>query len=335
MTSSAASFFDPLPSSAAKAQPLAGRRVVVLGTGGTIAGRASAAGDNVGYTAAQVGVEQLVDAVPGLRRWVEQGLTLDSEQVAQIDSKDMSHAVWRRLAERVAAHVARPEVSGVVVTHGTDTLEETAYLLHRVLAPHKPVVVTAAMRPASSSQADGPQNLCDAVSLAMHVQAHGVLLVMGGVVWSGAEARKVHPYRLEAFSAGDAGALAYIEEGRLRALRGWPQATPLGVQVLAPEIWPEVQIVHSHAGADGRLVELLLDAGVQGLVVACTGNGTVHHDLMAVLMRAQQQGVSVLRALRNGAGVIVPGGHDELPAAGGLTPAQARVELLLRLLIQR
>jgi L-asparaginase len=273
--------------------------------------------------------------VPGLRNWADQGLTLDSEQVAQIDSKDMSHAVWRRLAERVADHVARPDVSGVVVTHGTDTLEETSYLLHRVLAPHKPVVVTAAMRPARSPQADGPHNLCDAVGRAMHTQAHGVLVVMGGVVWAGVEARKVHPYRLDSFSAGDAGPLAYIEEGRLRILRGWPQATPLGVQVLAPEIWPEVQIVNSHAGADGRLVELLLESGVQGLVVACTGNGTIHHDLMAVLMRAQQRGVSVLRALRNGAGVIVPGGHDDLPATGGLTPAQARVELLLRLLIQR
>jgi L-asparaginase len=307
--------------------------VVVLGTGGTIAGRASAAADNVGYTAGQVSVADLIGGVPGLGRWGE-GVAVETEQVAQIDSKDMGHAVWRRLAERAALHLARPDVAGVVVTHGTDTLEETAYLLERVLGPHKPLVMTAAMRPASSPQADGPLNLADAIGVALHPQAAGVVVAIGGEVWAGAEARKVHPYRLRAFDAGDAGPIAYIEEGRLRVLRNWPRGAALGVQVLAAEVWPEVQIVHSHAGADGRVVELLLEAGVQGLVVACTGNGTVHHDLMAALMRAQQRGVAVLRALRQGAGVIVPGGHDTLPAAGGLTPAQARVELLLRLLAQ-
>jgi L-asparaginase len=293
----------------------AGRRVVVLGTGGTIAGKAASISDNVGYTAGQVAVADLIGGMPGLSRGGD-GVVVEAEQVAQLDSKDMGHATWRRLAERAAQHLARPDVAGVVVTHGTDTLEETAYLLDRVLAPHKPLVLTAA------------------IGVALHPQAGGVVIVIGGEVWSGAEARKVHPYRLQAFDAGDAGPIAYIEEGRLRTLRAWPRGPALGVQVLAAEVWPEVQIVHSHAGADGRVVELLLEAGVQGLVVACTGNGTVHHDLMAALMHAQQRGVAVLRALRQGAGVIVPGGHDTLPAAGGLTPAQARVELLLRLLAQ-
>ncbi|MEY8876451.1 MAG: asparaginase [Leptothrix sp. (in: b-proteobacteria)] len=309
-----------------------GRRVVVLGVGGTIAGTAASPEDNVGYTAAQVGVEQLAQAVPGLQRAIAKGLRLDCEQVAQLDSKDMSHAVWRALAERTAAWLARPDVDGVVITHGTDTLEETAYLLQRALAPHKPVVLTAAMRPASSAQADGPQNLLDAVSLALQPGARGVVAVLGGAVWAGAEVRKVHPYRLDAFNAGDAGAIGYIEEGRLRRLRDWPDGAALGLSVLAAEVWPEVQVVLSHAGADGRIVDLLLDAGVQGLVVACTGNGTLHQDLASALHRATQRGVAVLRALRGGAGVIIGGGHEDFAAAAGLTPGQARVELLLQLL---
>ncbi len=314
---------------------LRGAGVVVLGTGGTISGKAGSARDNVGYSAGLVGVADLVEGVPGLEALVAAGLRLEAEQVAQIDSKDMSHAVWRRVAERAAFHLSRDEVDGIVVTHGTDTLEETAYLLQRVLAPHKPVVLTAAMRPASSSEADGPNNLRQAIDLASLAGARGVLAVVAGMVWSGLEVRKVHPYRTDAFGAGDAGALGYVEEGRLRQLRDWPTGEPLGLAVLAAEVWPEVQIVVSHGGADGRLVDLLLDAGVQGIVVACTGNGTIHDDLRASLMRASQHGVAVLRALRHGAGVILPGTAETLPSAGGLTPAQARVELLLRLLAGR
>jgi L-asparaginase len=311
------------------------RRIVVLGTGGTIAGQAASADDNVGYTAGQVAVAQLLEAVPGLRRRSEAGWSIESEQVAQIDSKDMSHAVWRRLAERVQVHLDRPEVDGIVVTHGTDTLEETAYLLQRVLAPSRPVVLTAAMRPASASQPDGPQNLADAVTVAGLAGARGVVAVLAGKVWRGDEVRKVHPYRPDAFDAGDAGPLGHVEEGRVRLLRDWPSGTPLGLQVLAADIWPEVQIIVSHAGADGRVVDLLMEAGVQGLVVAATGNGTVHQELQTALLRAQSAGVAVVRALRGGGGCIVPTGHDLVPDAGALTAVQARVEILLRLLSRR
>lgn len=323
---------ESLSQASASAAP---RRIIVLGTGGTIAGRAERAEDNVGYTAGQVAVAQLLEAVPALRQRCEQGWSIESEQVAQIDSKDMSHAVWRRLAERVQVHLDRPEIDGIVITHGTDTLEETAYLLQRVLAPAKPVVLTAAMRPASALQPDGPQNLADAVTVAGLPGASGVVAVLAGKVWVGSEVRKVHPYRPDAFDAGDAGPLGHIEEQRVRLLRAWPAGVPLGLQVLSADIWPEVQIVMSHAGADGRVVDLLMEAGVQGLVVASTGNGTVHHDLLIALLRAQSAGVAVVRALRGGGGSIVPTGHDLVPDAGTLTPGQARVEILLRLLSRR
>jgi L-asparaginase len=244
----------------------------------------------------------------------------------------MDAAVWRTLADRVQRHLARPDVAGVVVTHGTDTLEETAWLLHRVLAAPKPVVLTAAMRPATSLQADGPQNLLDAVTVAGDGQLSDVLVALGGRVLAGAEVRKVHSYRLDAFDAGDAGPVALVEEGQLKVLRQPPPATGLGVRLLAPADWPQVEIVTSHADASGAVVDALVAAGVDGIVVAATGNGSIHVRLEAALHKARAQGVHVLRASRCAAGGIVGEAASPWPAAGTLTPAQARVELTLRLL---
>jgi L-asparaginase len=302
-------------------------KVVILGTGGTIAGTAASATDALGYAAAQLGVAQLVAAVPALA-----DADLDCEQVAQLDSKDMDFAAWQRLAARCAHHLDRADVAGVVVTHGTDTLEETAYFLHRVLGPHKPLVLTAAMRPATSLQADGPGNLCDAVTLARQASAHGVLVALAGRVWSGAEVRKVHTHRLDAFDAGDAGPLAAIEDGAVRWWRAVPAVRALGLAHVARDAasWPRVEIVLNHAGADGRLVDALVATGVQGIVAAGTGNGTLHHSLEAALLRAQAQGVRVLRASRCAAGPVL--GAAALPSAGPLSAVQARVALLLDLL---
>ena len=307
-----------------KSQQAAGT-VVILGTGGTIAG----SGDDVGYTAGQMSVQALVDAVPALA-----GRALEAEQVAQVDSKDMSHAIWQRLAQRLAHHLAREEVAGVVVTHGTDTLEETAWFLHRVLAPAKPVVLTAAMRPATSLQADGPQNLLDAVTLASWPGAQGVVAMLQGRVHGPAEVRKRQPFALDAFESGEDGPLAVVQEGQVRALRSWPSGQALGVERIAADAgtWPRVDIVVSHAGADGVVVEALVAAGARGLVVEGTGNGTVHTSLLTALARVQAAGMPVLRASRCSGGAIVGSPEGALPSAGALTPAKARVELLLQLL---
>jgi L-asparaginase len=305
------------------------RTLVVLGTGGTIAGTAASGSDNVGYTAAQLGVAQLVQAVPALA-----GVPLECEQVAQVDSKDMDFGVWRALALRIAHHLARDEVAGIVVTHGTDTLEETAYFLQRVLAPAKPVVMTAAMRPATSLQADGPQNLSDAVQVAGLADARGVVVVVDGRVHDARAVRKRHTYRLDAFDSGDAGPLGVVEEAQVRLLRAWPEGTPLGLQWLPAEedAWPQVEIVTSHAGASGALVRAAIELGVMGLVVAATGNGTVHHALEAALLEAQSGGVTVWRSSRCGQGRVLERADDVLPSAGELTPVKARVELMLQLL---
>lgn len=303
--------------------------VVVLATGGTIAGRAGSAADNVGYRSAQLGVADLLQGLPGVAAGPVEG-----EQVAQLDSKDMDAATWQRLAGRVQAHLARPEVAGVVVTHGTDTLEETAWLLQRVLAPTKPVVLTAAMRPATSLQADGPQNLVDAVTLARTAGARGVLVMLAGTVHGAADVRKRHTYRPDAFDSGDAGPLGRLEEGVLRRFRPWPDGEPLGLPVLQADAggWPWVDIVTSHAGAGARGVEAWVAAGVQGLVVAGTGNGTVHHELANALDRARDHGVAVRLVTRCSAGPVIAGATPRWPVYATLGPAQARVELLLELL---
>ncbi len=302
--------------------------IVILGTGGTIAGTAQSAADGVGYTAAQLRVEDLLAAVPTLA-----GRRLEAHQVAQLDSKDMDVATWQALAAAVQAQLDRPEVGGIVITHGTDTLEETAYLLHRVLAPAKPVVLTAAMRPATALAPDGPQNLADAVQVAVAQGAAGVVVAFAGRVHDAVQVRKTHSYRVDAFESMDGALVARVEEGAVRLLGRWPVGEALGLaRMAAPAAdWPRVDIVMNHAGADGRLVRALLAAGVDGIVAAGTGNGTLSRQLEAALREAQAAGVRVLRSTRCDAGPVMhlPG---LLPSAGALSPVKARIELMLALM---
>ena len=325
-------------------------KIVVLGTGGTIAGTAASSSDNIGYTAAQVGVTQLLDAIPGLPA-VLAGRTLATEQVAQIDSKDMSFAVWQQLALRVSFHLAQADVKGIVITHGTDTLEETAYFLHAVLPASqlasKPVVLTCAMRPASSLTPDGPQNVMDAVAVASASGACGVVAVCAGTIHGAVDVQKVHPYRLDAFNSGDAGPVGYVEEGRVRLVRNWPSAPVEFAQAAIEKIegashWPCVEIVMNYAGASGAIVDALLSKEgaqrtlaapeVRGLIVAATGNGTVHQDLEAALIRAQAAGVKVVLATRCVSGRLLPTAGAAFPDSQGLSPVKARVALMLALL---
>ncbi len=305
--------------------------VVILATGGTIAGTAASSTDTTGYRAGALGADALVAAVPALA-----GRRLESESVAAIDSKDMDVATWQRLAARAAHHLARPEVAGVVVTHGTDTLEETAYFLHRVLAPAKPLMLTAAMRPASALSPDGPANLLDAVTVAATPGVAGVGVVFAGAVWAAVGLRKVHTLRTGAFEGSDCGPLARLEGGVLRAFRAWPAGVPLGLARIgaAAEAWPRVEIVLNHAGADGRLVDAAVAAGVAGLVVAGTGHGSIGERLEVALERARAAGVRVARASRCAFGPVLPRAADDAEAAGELSAVQARVELQLALLAQ-
>lgn len=310
--------------------------VVVLGTGGTIAGTGSGP-DDVSYQAAQLSVEQLLRAVPGL-----QGVALETRQVAQIDSKDMGWAVWQALARQIQLALSREEVGAVVITHGTDTLEETAYLLHCLLNVDKPVVLTAAMRAATSAQADGPRNLRDAVRVAELAAAEGragVVAVMAGAIWSGQAVRKAHTWHIDAFDGGGAEPLGRVaDNGTVAFDKPWPSPGCAGWSCLDVAEPPRVEIVTSHAGVDGLVVEALLAQaqrlGIQlaGLVVAGTGHGTAHQGLMQALQKAEAQGVRVWRSSRVARGGVLSREGDHWQAAGALTAAQARVALMLELL---
>ena len=307
-----------------------GKKIAVLATGGTLAGKAATAGDNIGYTAAEIPIGEILAAIPALQRFA-----LVAEQVAQVDSKDMTLAIWRDLASRCRHWLAQDDIGGIVITHGTDTLEETAFFLHSVLAPSKPIVITCAMRPATALVPDGPQNLLDAMTVASADGARGVVAVCAGTIHAAPDVAKQHTYRLDAFTSGDAGPLGYVEEGRLRILKDWPAAVSPAPRLLerfaAAAEWQRVEIVMNHAGAGGALVEALVAQKVSGIVVAGTGNGTIHHELEAALLKAVDSGVKVLRATRCAQGRVLPHSRDVLPDSGGLSPVKARIALILEL----
>lgn len=312
------------------------QKIVVLGTGGTIAGLAQGAAEGR-YRAAQKPVGELLAGVA-----VPAEVTLQFEQVAQIDSKDMDLAVWQSLLRRCQHWLAQPDVRGLVITHGTDTLEETAWLLQALLAPHKPVVLTCAMRPADAPDADGPRNLTDALLVAAEPGASGVLAVCAGRILGAQEVQKVHSSRLDAFGSGEAGDIGRVQEGGVQWLRERPVSARSAAldAVLAASVLPRVEIVLSHAAAGGAMLDALIDpdmavrhgaAAVRGLVLAGTGGGTLHHTIEAAARRAQAAGVRVVRTTRCADGMLQPRAGDEFPALP-LSPVKARLALMLDLL---
>lgn len=311
------------------------KKVLVLGTGGTIAGVAADPGDNVRYVAGTVAVESLLSR---LAPRIPSELILLSEQISQIDSKDMDFSIWATLARRVALALSDPDISGLVITHGTDTLEETAFFLHLVCHATKPVVLTCAMRPDSSAQRDGPQNLADALAVAVSEEAQGVVAVCAGRVHSAEHVQKVHTYRLDPFDSGEAGLVALVEEGVVRSICQWPIAVCKLDPLTLPEdsAWPRVEVISNQVQADGWLPRVLLAAGgLDGLVVAGTGNGSLSQPLKQALMDCQSAGVEIRRVTRCQGGPLLNLPHESFPAESGLSAAKARVKLILELLAKR
>ncbi|HBW61268.1 asparaginase [Comamonas kerstersii] len=319
-------------------QVLATRKIVVLGTGGTIAGQGAAMGGSVGYKAGQIGVAELLQPIAQLA--LQEHFALEVEQVAQLDSKDMDVQTWQQLAQACQKWLAQEDVAGIVITHGTDTLEETAWFLQLALQPAKPVVLTCAMRPATALSADGPANLRDALICASSSVA-GVWMTAVGEIYSAQWVRKVHPYRVNAFASGAQGPAGWVEEGRVRwaselqpQARTVKQALPAAVWDRPAAQWPWVEIVTSTALARPEAVDALVAAGVQGLVVAGTGNGSIHQRLLEALQRAVAQGVPVWRCTRCEQGVIVLADGERDANVVALSPVKARISLMLALLQQ-
>ncbi|MGE8321099.1 MAG: asparaginase [Comamonas sp.] len=313
-------------------------KIVLIGTGGTIAGLAPDAANAGQYQAAQLSVQALLQGLPG-----SDAVPVEAVQLAQIDSKDMDDAVWRALLQACHSAMLNPEVRAVVITHGTDTIEETAWFLQECLGRlPKPVVLTCAMRPANALMPDGPQNLRDALAVATtEAGLPEVVVVADREVHAARWVQKIHPHRLQAFGSGEQGPAGWVENGRVRwAYAAAADARPdyrgeQAVQALAQagQPWPWVEVVTSHAGARTELIPALLQAGVQGLVLACTGNGTLHQAMEAGVAQAHRQGVPVWRSSRCALGQILEASPAaEAPPASALSAVKARVSLQLRLL---
>jgi len=309
-------------------------RIAVLATGGTIAGSAADAAQTSGYQAGVVGVDRLLAAVPALSHVAR----IEAEQVASIDSKDLDVALWTTLAGRIAALAAREDIDGIVITHGTDTLEETAYALHLTVKTDKPVVMTAAMRPSSALSADGPLNLLGAVTVAGSPAARGqgVLVAFNNRIHSARDVAKTSTYAVDAFHSPEIGALGWVQDGRVEFQRALVRPHTSGTPFVAAASWPLVEIVSSYAGASRTAVDALVAAAVHGIVVAGTGNGSIHSTLQAALGDARARGIAVVRASRVGSGHVMRNGaapDDALGfvSAGTLNPYKARVLLMLAL----
>ena len=324
------------------------KKLVFLGTGGTIAGNADDVNDNVGYRAAQWGIATLLQAIPTLEHALGSYHTA-WEQVAQCDSKDMDVSIWWALARRMQWQLEQADVAGIIITHGTDTLEETAFFLSQILPAarlaQKSVVLTCAMRPASSRAPDGPQNILDAVAVARHPMARGVMVVCAGRIHAARYAQKVHPYRLDAFDSGEAGVLGLVEEGRVRWIHAdIPDSDGIDTVDFSHLLEydaaqsPRIEIVMSHAGVSGAVVEALCtaqctDSPLAGIVVAATGNGSVHAHLERALAQAERQGIRVVRASRCAYGALV--GVEQEGIMAGLSPVKTRIALLLMVMSEQ
>jgi L-asparaginase len=313
--------------------------IVVLATGGTIAG---AAGTNVqaGYTSGQVGVEQLIAAVPEAKKLA----ALRGEQISNIGSQDMNDDVWLKLARRVNELVNMPDVDGIVITHGTDTIEETAYFLNLVVTSRKPVVMTAAMRPATALSADGPLNFFNAVAVAANKQSagRGVLVVVNDWIHGAASLTKTSTTAVQTFLSPQSGLIGTVAYGQIEFYRG-----PVGRHTADSEFsltgvtsLPRVDIVMAYENMDGALIDAAAAAGAKGIVIAGVGNGNLTDAAVKALAAQAKKGVICVRASRVVTGHVsrnVELDDDKLGFVASLdkNPQKARVLLRLALLQNR
>jgi L-asparaginase len=318
-----------------RTKPAKWPRVIVLATGGTIAG-AQAPAPRRGYRPAIFSIDALIEAAPGIRSLA----SLRTEQVASIGSQDMGEEVWRALAHRAQRAQDDPSVAGVVVTHGTDTMEETAYFLNLVLRGAKPVVLVGAMRPATAISADGPMNLYNAVATAADPRAwgRGVLVVANDEIHYAREVSKTNTTLIGTFRSTQRGLAGLVSGGRIhfygeperRQTRGGSFALPRRGAL------PRVDIVYAHAGMGPELIEAAARAGARGIVVAGMGNGNLAAPALAAAAAAARAGIAVVRSSRTGGGIVernveVDDDANGLIAAVELNPQKARILLMLGL----
>lgn len=342
MTSPAARFIHSLfaacllLSLTAQAQTAKLPNVVILATGGTIAGTGATSTTTVGYTAATVGVQTLIQAVPELTKVAN----VTGEQVFQIASENMGNGEWLTLAKRVNVLLAQPNVDGIVITHGTDTLEETAYFLDLVVKSRKPVVLVGSMRPSTALSADGPINLYNAVILAGTPEAvgKGVLVAMNDQIHAARDVTKTNTSTPDTFKTPELGMLGYFQGSHAffyhQPIRKHTIDTEFDVSKLTA--LPQVDIAYGYANVGPVVVEALTAAGAKGIIHAGVGDGSLATKVIPALKAARAKGVVIVRASRVGQGILARNGeaNDDLldfVAADTLNPQKARILLMLAL----
>lgn len=311
-------------------------KIVIVATGGTIAGSAASATE-AGYQSGAVGVDILIQAVPQLKEVAE----VTGEQVSSIGSQDMNDEVWIKLANRVNAILASPDVAGVAITHGTDTLEETSYFLDLVVKSDKPVVMTGSMRPSTAMSADGPLNIYNAVAIAADPSAagRGVLVSIDDDIHAAHDIIKTHTTDVATFRSGEAGLVGAVLFGKVIWYR-----TPVQVHTKNSDLaivpgkpLPRVDIIYAHANMSPDLIDAAVKNGAKGIVIAGVGDGNMTAPALEAVKRAIKAGVVVVRSSRVNGGIIrrnIEVNDDQIGTVASmeLNPPKARVLLMLVLL---
>ncbi|HEC1562589.1 TPA: type II asparaginase [Campylobacter upsaliensis] len=314
--------------SMAEAKP----KVAILATGGTIAGSIDSAVATTGYTAGVVGVDVLIKAVPEIQNLAK----IEGQQIANIDSSNMRDEIQLKLAQEINKLFASG-VDGVVITHGTDTMEETAYFLNLTIKSDKPVVLVGAMRPSTAISADGPKNLYNAVALAADKNAKGVMVAMNDKIQSARGVVKTHTLNVDAFSSPDFGDMGYIVDGKVyfynNVAKAYTKKTPFDVKNLKE--LPKVDILYSYSNdGSGVAAKALFENGTKGIVVAGSGAGSIHEAQKEVLKELLTKGLKVAVSSRVVAGNVAVSEADKklgFISAEDLNPQKARVLLMLAL----
>src|ERR1700675_4130105 len=310
--------------------------VLILATGGTIAGSGSTSTTTVGYKAATVPVQALIDAVPELKKVA----IVRGEQVFQIASQNMTNDYWLKLAKRVNDLLHQPEVSGIVVPHGTDTLEETAYFLNLVSKSEKPVVIVGAMRPSTALSADGPINLYNAVLIAGSKEAvgKGVLVCLNDQINAARDVTKTNTSTADTFKSPELGVLGYVEGDRVAFYRLPARKHTLNSEfdISAVDKLPNVEIAYGFANVSRTAVDAFAASGVDGIVYAGVGDGNPSELTEQALADARAKGILMVRSGRAGSGIVaqkkeVNDEKRDFVVSDTLNPQKARILLTVAL----
>ena len=335
----ASGLLDSVPGSAQEPGNTELPLVWVLSTGGTISGRGTSSTSLAEYEAGAFLGEELVSAVPEIKQYAD----VKVEQIVNVGSPDLTLENWLTLANRINAIFANDsKVAGVVITHGTNTLEETAYFLNLTVKDDRPVVLVGAMRPATAISADGPLNLLNAIrtTLVPEARGKGVLVVLNDEINAARDVTKTNTYRVETFRAPELGFLGYVDADKVSFYR-----TPTKRHTVNSEFdvggvreFPKVDIVYSYVQPSPVMIEALVSSGVKGIVFAGTGAGLISSfeksALQTVFSLPPESRPILVRSNRVGNGRVLP--RDEYDNMGmipadTLNPQKARILLMLAL----